>query len=75
MGKVKRFCNLLAYWVIINNTRFENLYIGRTLNKGIWQNPLLEGSLLDFATVDPWPQEGLVGTSHSRPRGDDVLNG
>ena len=75
MGKVKRFCNLLAYWVIINNAKFENLYVEKTLNKGIWQNPLLEGSLLDLATVNLWPQEGLVGTLHSRSRNDDVLNG
>ena len=31
--------------------------------------------VLDSAFVDPLPQEGLVGTSHSRPRGDDVLEG
>ena len=25
MGKVKRFCNLLAYWVIINNAKLTEL--------------------------------------------------
>src|ERR1044071_2028261 len=57
----------------MNKAKFEQLCIERVLNKGPWQDPLLEGSLLDPAIVGPLPQEGLVGTSHSRPRGDDVL--
>ena len=31
--------------------------------------------VLDPAFADLFPQEGLVGTSHSRPRGDDILEG
>ena len=57
----------------MNKTKFERLCIERILNKGPWQDPLLEGNLLDPATVGPLPQEGLVDTSRSRPRGDDVL--
>src|ERR1044072_2700862 len=57
----------------MNKAKFEQLCIERVLNKGPWQDPLLEGNLLDPVIVGPLPQEGLVGTSHSRPKGDDVL--
>ena len=59
----------------MNKAKFESITIERVLNKGPWQDPLLEGNLLDPAFANPLPQEGLVGTSHSRPRGDDVLEG
>src|ERR1044072_5184165 len=59
----------------MNKQKFENCCVDRVMNKGPWLDPLLEGSLLDPALVEPYPQEGLVGTSHSRPRGDDVLYG
>ena len=59
----------------MNVRKFEKLCCERVLNKGPWQDPLLEGSLLDSAFVDLLPQEGLVDMSHSRPRGDDVLEG
>ena len=59
----------------MNVRKFKELCYERVLNKGPWQDPLLEGSLLDSAFVNPLPQEGLVGTSHLRPRGDDVLEG
>src|ERR1043165_7912546 len=57
----------------MNKAKFEQLCIERVLNKGPWQDPLLEGNLLDPIIVGPPPQEGLVGASHSRQRGDDVL--
>ena len=57
----------------MNKTKFENLYVERIVNKGPWQDSLLEGSLLDHAFVDLLLQEGLVGTLHLRPRNDNVL--
>ena len=59
----------------MNKKKFEECCVDRVMNKGPWLDPLLEGSLLDPALVEPYPQEGLVGTSHSRPRNDDVLYG
>ena len=57
----------------MNRTKFENLCAERILNKGLWQDPLLKGTLLDPTIVDPLLQKGLVSTSSLRPRDDDIL--
>ena len=59
----------------MNKTSFDNALGERLLNKGPWLDPLLEGNLLDLAFGEPYPQDGLVNTSHSRPRNDDILKG
>src|ERR1043165_3779702 len=59
----------------MNKRKFESCCIDRVLNKRPGQDPLLKGSLLDSVLVDPLLLERLVGTSHSRPRNDDVLEG
>src|ERR1044071_5978149 len=39
----------------MNKRKFENLCYERVLNKGPWQDPLLEGNLLDSTFGDPLP--------------------
>ena len=59
----------------MNCLKFDTALGERLMNKRIWQNPLLERSLLDSTIVELYLLEGLVGTLHLRPRNDDVLYG